>query len=126
MKRWLHWVRLSLGITLVALLVTHFAGMHATWSAVLSAHPLPLAGCVAIYFVGVVLSCLKWQWLLRAQGIQSTADPFGAMVPDGEHWLARFCLPISAAIWGAGMRLRVRWAMARLCGRASLWNGSPG
>ncbi|MDW8215508.1 MAG: lysylphosphatidylglycerol synthase transmembrane domain-containing protein [Roseiflexaceae bacterium] len=71
MKRWLHWVRLSLGITLVALLVTHFAGMHATWSAVLSAHPLPLAGCVAIYFVGVVLSCLKWQWLLRAQGIQT-------------------------------------------------------
>lgn len=71
MKRWFHWVRLGLGLILVALLVFHFAGVHATWSIVLNAHPLPLAGCVAIYFVGVVLSCLKWQWLLRAQGIQA-------------------------------------------------------
>jgi glycosyltransferase 2 family protein len=33
--------------------------------------PLPLVGCIVIYFVGVWLSCVKWRWLLRVQRIDA-------------------------------------------------------
>jgi uncharacterized membrane protein YbhN (UPF0104 family) len=116
MKRWFHWVRLGLGIILVALLVFHFAGVRATWSVVLNAHPLPLAGCVAIYFVGVVLSCVKWQWLLRAQGI---AAPLAQLV----QWYLMGSLAGTLLPSDVGGDLGRGYAAARNIGNsASVWS----
>lgn len=135
MKRWLHWVRLGLGITLVALLVFHFAGVHGTWSVVLSAQPLPLAGCVAIYFVGVVLSCLKWQWLLRVQGISAPLAQLvqwylmgslaGTLLPSdvggdlGRGYAAARNIGNSTGVWSSVIMERLTGLIA-LMGLASL------
>lgn len=72
MKHWRHWVRIGLGVALIALLTVQFADTRLVWTTVLTAHPLPLIGCVMIYFIGVALSCIKWQLLLRAQGIHAS------------------------------------------------------
>ncbi|MGB9754866.1 lysylphosphatidylglycerol synthase transmembrane domain-containing protein [Roseiflexus castenholzii] len=71
MKHWSHWIRVGLGIALIVLLVVQFADTRSVWKTIVAAHPLPLAGSIVIYFVGVMLSCLKWRLLLRAQGIRA-------------------------------------------------------
>ncbi|NTV63540.1 MAG: hypothetical protein HGA65_08400, partial [Oscillochloris sp.] len=41
------------------------------WQALCDSQPAYLVGCIMIYYLGVWLSCLKWQSLLRAQGIEA-------------------------------------------------------
>src|SRR5688500_8088281 len=63
--RWL--VRLALGLVIIGILAG-WRGGDKTWD-VLRAVPWPvLVGSVLFYWLGQVLSALKWQYLLRASG----------------------------------------------------------
>ncbi|HVF10871.1 MAG TPA: lysylphosphatidylglycerol synthase transmembrane domain-containing protein, partial [Abditibacteriaceae bacterium] len=63
--RWL--ARLALGLVIVGVLAAGRGGTK-TWH-VLQAVPWPvLLGAVLFYWLGQVLSALKWQYLLRARG----------------------------------------------------------
>lgn len=71
MKQTWHWVRLGLGVGLIAYFCIRFAEAQAVWQAMIASRPLYLIGTVVIYFGGVGLSCFKWQLLLRSQGIRA-------------------------------------------------------
>lgn len=68
MSRVLTGLRIGVALALVALIFWKLADLRVVGAALLQANPLPMAGCILIYFVGVWLSCLKWRTLLRAQG----------------------------------------------------------
>ncbi len=135
MKRWRHWIRLGLGIALFALLVFHIAGVRVVWSVVVSARLLPLAGCVVIYFVGVVVSCLKWQWLLHAHGISIPLAQLvqwylmgsltGTLLPSdvggdlGRGYAAARDIGNSAAVWSSVLMERLT-GLVTLMAMASL------
>ncbi|MGQ9828162.1 MAG: lysylphosphatidylglycerol synthase transmembrane domain-containing protein [Roseiflexus sp.] len=117
MKHWRHWVRVGVGMALIVLLIVQFAEIQSVWMTVLSAHPLPLIGCVVIYFIGVALSCIKWQLLLRAQGIQVSLSSLvlwylmgslaGILLPSdvggdvGRGYAAARALGDSTAVWSS-------------------------
>jgi hypothetical protein len=50
----------------VAIQITDLASFRDTLAA---ARPAYLAGCVVIYYIGVWISCIKWQLLLNAQSV---------------------------------------------------------
>ncbi len=77
MKRVWHWVRLGLGVGLIAYFCVRFAEAQAVWQTMLASRPFYLLGTVVIYFGGVGLSCFKWQLLLRSQGVRA---PFWQLV----------------------------------------------
>jgi hypothetical protein len=117
MKHWRHWVRVGVGVALIALLIVQFAEIRSVWTTVLRAHPLPLIGCVVIYFIGVALSCIKWQLLLRAQGIHVSLSHLvpwylmgslaGALLPSdvggdvGRGYAAARALGDGTAVWSS-------------------------
>ncbi|MDZ4719452.1 MAG: lysylphosphatidylglycerol synthase transmembrane domain-containing protein [Roseiflexaceae bacterium] len=61
-------LRIGVALALVGLIFWKLADLRMVGAALLQANPLPMTGCVVIYFAGVWLSCIKWQNLLRAQG----------------------------------------------------------
>ncbi|HWQ11511.1 MAG TPA: lysylphosphatidylglycerol synthase transmembrane domain-containing protein [Roseiflexaceae bacterium] len=70
-RGWPRWLRLAAVMVVLILAVTFFVDTHTVWATLLGAQPVYLAGCLAIYFAGVVLSCVKWQLLLQTQGLRA-------------------------------------------------------
>ncbi|ABU56876.1 lysylphosphatidylglycerol synthase transmembrane domain-containing protein [Roseiflexus castenholzii] len=115
MKHWSHWIRVGLGIALIVLLVVQFANTRSVWQTIIAAHPFPLAGSIVIYFVGVMLSCLKWHLLLRAQGIRAS---FARLV----EWYLMGALAGTLLPSDIGGDLGRGYAAARALGnRAGVW-----
>ncbi len=65
-------LRVALGIGLLALIIWQFAGWRDVWHLLLNIQFIYLPAAIALYFVGVWISCLKWQWLLRVHGESAT------------------------------------------------------
>lgn len=53
-------------LVMVAIQITDLASFRDTLA---GAHPVYLIGCAVIYYIGVWISCIKWQLLLNAQGV---------------------------------------------------------
>jgi glycosyltransferase 2 family protein len=117
MSAWVRWARLAVALLLVALLVLAVADVHAVWGVLANARPLFLLGCVVIYFAGVLLSCIKWRWLLRSQGISAPLAPLvrwyllgtlaGTLLPSdaggdlGRGYVAGRALGDPPAVWSS-------------------------
>ena len=66
-----HWLlRLFIGAGLVTLLISRREVAASLWHTLGSVSPLVMAGAVAFYGAGQVLSAWKWQLLLRARGTE--------------------------------------------------------
>lgn len=65
---WLRMVQIILSVGLLSWLLFHFE-----WSGVLegilSASPLFMACAIGVYYIGVLISCLKWRLTLNVEGI---------------------------------------------------------
>ncbi len=101
-------------ITSVAIWLTDWDSLWLTLRAV---RPAYLIGCVAIYFIGIWLSCLKWRSLLYAQGIHARMRQLmrwyliggfaGSFLPSdiggdlGRGYLATRAFDDKAAVWSS-------------------------
>lgn len=70
MKRLLQSLKIVLACTLILALFWFMADWQSVGAVLLNARPLPLLACLLIYYTGIVLSCLKWRYLLRTQQIE--------------------------------------------------------
>ncbi len=67
MKRVFYWLRIAFAVLILALIGWQFANWQQAWNILQQTDMRFLVGCVAIYYIGVVLSCIKWQLLLHTQ-----------------------------------------------------------
>jgi hypothetical protein len=130
MSAWVRRARLTLALVLVALMLLAVGDARAVWDALANARPLFLLGCVAIYFAGVLLSCLKWRWLLQSQGISAPLVPLvrwyllgtlgGTLLPSdvggdlGRGYLAGQALGNPLAVWSSVAAERLTGLVALL------------
>ena len=107
----------------------------ALWLALRTARPAYLIGCVAIYFVGIWLSCLKWRSLLYAQGVRARLRQLirwymiggfaGSFLPSdiggdlGRGYLAARMFDDKAAVWSSIIAERIT-GLAGMAALASL------
>ncbi len=107
----------------------------ALWLALRAARPAYLIGCVAIYFVGIWLSCLKWRSLLYAQGVRARLRQLirwyliggfaGSFLPSdiggdlGRGYLAARMFDDKAAVWSSIVAERIT-GLAGMAALASL------
>jgi uncharacterized membrane protein YbhN (UPF0104 family) len=61
-------VRALLGLVILGLILSRRDTAREVWAALTGVSPLVLAGAVALYWAGQVLSAWKWQLLLRGRG----------------------------------------------------------
>ncbi len=109
--------RLALGgvvLAIVAIQLTDLASFRDTLAA---ARPAYLAGCVVIYYIGVWISCVKWQLLLNAQSVPVGIGPLlrwylagaftGSFLPSdvggdlGRGMLAGRVIANKSALWSS-------------------------
>lgn len=67
-RKWL--IRALLGIFILGLILSRQDTAREVWQALTGVSPLVLAGSVAFYWAGQVLSAWKWQLLLRGGGVE--------------------------------------------------------
>ncbi|MEI7771197.1 MAG: lysylphosphatidylglycerol synthase transmembrane domain-containing protein [Chloroflexales bacterium] len=107
----------------------------ALWLTLRATQPIYLIGCVAIYFVGVWLSCLKWKSLLQAQGVSVGLRQLmrwyliggfaGTFLPSdvggdlGRGYLAARAFDDKAAVWSSIVAERIT-GLAGMIALASL------
>lgn len=119
-------------ITSVAIWLTDWDSLWLTLRAV---RPAYLIGCVAIYFVGIWLSCLKWRSLLYAQGVRARLRQLirwyliggfaGSFLPSdiggdlGRGYLAARMFDDKAAVWSSIVAERIT-GLAGMAALASL------
>lgn len=134
-------LRLLLGAAILGLIATQmtsFADLHAV---LLGAHPGYLLGCIAVYYLGVWISCLKWQALLRAQGISTGIGPLvrwylaGAFVSNllpsdvggdlGRGALAGRVISNQAGLWSSIVMERLTGLLAMLALAAGVVSFAP-
>lgn len=65
LHRFMGVIRMVLAILVLVLVARQIADWGELQAALASTRPIFLAGCIAIYFVGVWISCVKWQHLLQ-------------------------------------------------------------
>lgn len=101
-------------LAIVAIQITDLASFRDTLAA---ARPAYLAGCVVIYYIGVWISCLKWQLLLNAQSVPVAIGPLlrwylagaftGSFLPSdvggdlGRGMLAGRVIANKSALWSS-------------------------
>jgi hypothetical protein len=125
--RWRERIGLGLRIGLASSLLAAVAWRLSNWpelrAVFTSAQPAYLIGCILIYYLGVWISCVKWQLLLRAQGTETPIGPLlrwylagafaGSFLPSdfggdlGRGYLAGKVIADKAALWSSIIAERI-------------------
>lgn len=123
-------LRYGLAATCLVGVVLWLTDWGALWASLRAARPAYLIGCVAIYFVGIWLSCLKWRRLLHAQGVRAGLPQLmrwyligsfaGTFLPSdvggdlGRGYLAARAFEDKAAVWSSIVAERITGLLGML------------